>query len=100
MLLTGARGVGKTTFLLHHAREQDVLYISADNPGIADASLYEVGRAAFFAGYSGVIVDEVHFARNWSVHAKALYDDFPDRTLWLSDSSSLILRSAAGDFRG
>lgn len=97
LLLTGPRGVGKTTFLLHHAREREMLYVSADNPRVADASLYDVGRTAFLAGYEGIIVDEVHFARDWSVHAKALYDDFPDRVLWLSDSSSLILRSAAAD---
>ena len=97
LLLTGARGVGKTTFLLHHAREKEMLYISADNPRVADVSLYDAGRTAFLSGYAGMIVDEVHFAREWSVHAKALYDDFPDRVLWLSDSSSLILRSAVAD---
>lgn len=97
LILTGPRGVGKTTFLLHHARERRVLYVSADHPELARASLYEAVKTIFLAGYAGVIVDEVHHARDWSLHLKALYDDFPDRSLWVSDSSSLVLRSGVGD---
>ncbi len=97
LILTGPRGVGKTTFLLHHARGRRVLYVSADHPELARASLYEAVKTIFLAGYAGVIVDEVHYARDWSLHLKALYDDFPDRSLWISDSSSLVLRSGVGD---
>ncbi|NMA22756.1 MAG: ATP-binding protein, partial [Spirochaetales bacterium] len=32
LLLTGARGVGKSTFLLHHSKNRKLLYFSADNP--------------------------------------------------------------------
>ena len=39
ILLTGARGVGKTTFLLHQARDRKMLYVSAENPLIARVSL-------------------------------------------------------------
>lgn len=42
-------------------------------------------------------MDEAHFARDWSIHLKALYDDFPDRAIWASDSSSLVLRAGVGD---
>lgn len=64
---------------------------------MAGEPLYETVKAFFLAGYSGVIVDEVHFARDWSVHLKALYDDFPARSIWVSDSSALVLRSGIGD---
>ena len=97
MVLTGPRGVGKTTFLIHHAQGRRFLYLSADNPYVAQESLYGIVRDVFLAGYKGVIIDEAHFARDWSLHAKALSDDFPDRSVWLSDSSSLVLRSGAGD---
>ncbi len=96
-LLIGQRGVGKTTFLLHHAREKNLLYLSADNPLLADQPLYETVNEVFVNGYSGVIVDEVHFARDWSLHLKALYDDFPEHTIWASDSSSMVLRSGIAD---
>lgn len=95
--LTGPRGVGKTVFLLHHARGRKLLYVSADSPLIAGQSLYAVIRAVFQSGYEGIIVDEVHFARDWSISLKAAYDEYPDRILWISDSSSLILRNGIAD---
>ncbi|WP_052296368.1 ATP-binding protein [Gracilinema caldarium] len=95
--LTGPRGVGKTVFLLHHAKGKKILYISADSPLLAGLKLYAVIKQAFLAGYEGVIVDEVHFAKDWSISLKAIYDEYPDRILWISDSSSLILRSGTAD---
>jgi predicted AAA+ superfamily ATPase len=97
LLLTGARGTGKTTFLLHHAGLTGMLYLSADNPMLAGQSLYDAVRSIFMAGYNGAIIDEVHFARDWSLHLKALYDDYPEHRLWVSDSSALILRKGVGD---
>jgi len=97
LVLTGHRGAGKTTFLLYHARGRRILYLSADNPLISAIPLYEAVTAVFMYGYEGVIIDEVHFAREWSIHLKALYDDFPDRAIWASDSSSLVLRKGRGD---
>jgi len=97
VVLTGPRGVGKTTFLLYHIDKKQILYLSADNPIIAGISLYDLVKDIFLIGYEGVIIDEVHFAKEWSLHVKALYDDFPSRSIWISDSSSLVLRSAVGD---
>lgn len=97
LLLTGARGVGKTTFLLYRAKDQRILYFSSDNPLFASESLYDTVKSAFLAGYSGIVIDEVHYARNWALHLKALYDDFPEHSIWVSDSSSLVLRSGVGD---
>lgn len=97
VIVTGARGVGKSTFLLHHSRAHRHLYLSADNPLIGEIPLYEIGEQAFVAGYEGIVVDEVHFARDWSAHLKALYDDFPEHTIWASDSSSLVLRAGSAD---
>jgi len=97
VILTGPRGVGKTTYLLHHARGGTCLYFSADHPVLAGRPLYETVKAIFMAGYEGAIVDEVHYAKDWSLHLKALYDDFPGHRLWASDSSSLGLRSGVGD---
>ena len=96
-ILTGPRGVGKTTFLLYHAVAKDILYLSADNPLLSAKPLYEIISSIFSRGYKGVIIDEVHFASDWSLHVKALYDDFPKRKIWISDSSSLVLRIGGGD---
>lgn len=97
VVLTGSRGVGKTTFLLYHAREKRILYLSADNPAIAELPLYDLAKAIFLDGYEGVIIDEIHFAKDWSNHVKALYDDFPLHSIWISDSSTLVLRSRTAD---
>ncbi|WP_353684648.1 AAA family ATPase [Thermodesulfovibrio sp. 3907-1M] len=44
------------------------------------------------AGYQGIVFDEIQYARNWSVQIKALYDSFPDAYIWVSGSSSLLLK--------
>lgn len=97
LLLTGARGCGKSTFLLYHSQGKRILYFSADNPKIINEPLYDLVNDIFMLGYDGVVIDEVHYAANWSVHLKALYDDFPDKIIWASDSSSLVLRVGEGD---
>ncbi len=99
MILTGLRGSGKSTFLLYHSMQsgKKMLYFSADNPVLASENIYNIVSSIFLSGYDGVIIDEVHFSRNWSLHLKSLYDDFPDRIVWASDSSSLILREGTAD---
>ena len=99
MILTGLRGIGKSTFLLYHSQKTNkrMLYFSADNPNFSGENLYNLVSAIFMVGYEGVIIDEVHFAKDWSKHLKSLYDDFPDRTVWASDSSALVLRYGTGD---
>lgn len=97
VMVTGARGCGKSTFLLYHAKDIHMLYLSMDNPLLASTPLYEVVRDVFMSGFEGVILDEVHYAADWSRHLKAAYDDFPDRKIWVSDSSALVLREGTGD---
>ena len=92
LMLTGARGCGKSTFLLHHSQGRRLLYFSADNPKIIGEPLYDLVSSVFMLGYEGVIIDEIHYASNWSIHLKALYDDYPGKIIWISDSSSLVLR--------
>lgn len=96
-LVYGQRGVGKTTFLLYRSKDKPFLYLSADNPLVTTYPLYEVVRKIFRRGYEGVVIDEVHFAKDWSVHLKALYDDYPDRYIWASGSSSLLLKMGVAD---
>ncbi len=97
IIITGARGCGKSTFLLHHAKGANMLYLSLDNPLLSTGSLYEIVEYIFLQGYDGVILDEVHYAANWSTNLKALYDDFPGKKIWASDSSALILRAGYAD---
>jgi predicted AAA+ superfamily ATPase len=97
VLVFGSRGVGKTTFLLNRFRDRRMLYLSADNPLVATTDLWSIASTAFVRGYEGIIVDEAHYARDWSVHLKAIYDAYPTKLIIASDSSSLILRQGIAD---
>jgi predicted AAA+ superfamily ATPase len=97
VILTGARGTGKTTFLLSRLSDGHILYFSADNPIASGYSLYDLMEAAFIRGYEGVYIDEVHYAAGWAKDLKAAYDAFPKRIIWASDSSSLALRGGLED---
>ncbi|BAI79886.1 conserved hypothetical protein [Deferribacter desulfuricans SSM1] len=98
-LVYGSRGVGKTTFLIDKIANSniDFLYISADNPLISSLPLYDIVSEIFKKGYDGVVIDEIHHANRWSENLKALYDDYPGRFIWISDSSNLILKRSVAD---
>ncbi|MCD6176199.1 MAG: ATP-binding protein [Candidatus Cloacimonetes bacterium] len=97
ILLYGPRGVGKTTYLLINAKKYNFFYVSGDDPLLSQISLYNLGERIFLEGFNGLIIDEVHFLNNWSLQIKSLYDSFPDKKIWISDSSSIILRKGIAD---
>ncbi|MFZ2960953.1 MAG: AAA family ATPase [Candidatus Ozemobacteraceae bacterium] len=96
-MVVGPRGTGKTTYLLSRVRGKNLLYFSADSPLMAAKSLWDIGVAAFKEGYDGIAVDEVHFAKEWSLSLKALFDSYPNKVFFASDSSSIILRTGLAD---
>lgn len=98
LIIYGQRGVGKTTFLLSKTANKPFLYISVDHPLVTDISIYELTEAVFRAGYQGIVLDEIQYAKDWAIQLKALYDSFPDFYIWASGSSSLILKSGSADF--
>lgn len=97
ILLYGPRGVGKTTYLLMKAKENDYFYISGDDPLISIFPLYEIVEEVFLEGYKGIIIDEVHYLNKWSINIKSIYDSFPDKKIIISDSSSIILKTGIAD---
>ncbi|WP_372590313.1 AAA family ATPase [Fervidobacterium pennivorans subsp. carthaginiensis] len=96
ILLAGPRGSGKTTFLLSIAEEKNIFYISADDPIIYTTPFQDLAQYILIH-YDGLIIDEVHYLKEWSLHIKSLYDSFPNKAIWLSDSSSIILRKGIAD---
>jgi len=97
VILTGARGTGKTTYLLGRLNEGHFLYLSADNPLASAYPLYDLIEAVFLRGYEGIYIDEIHYAPSWARDLKAAYDAFPGKTIWASDSSTLALRGGISD---
>ena len=102
IIITGARGTGKTFLVLQHFLERyasikKCLYISADNPLVLKEGIYNLG-AEYFKFYGDcLIIDEVHKHKDWSVEVKGLYDAYPDKKFIILGSSTLNILYEKGD---
>ena len=102
IIITGARGTGKTTLVLQHYLEtyndiKKCLYISADNPLALKAGIYNTASEYFKYYGDCLIVDEVHKQKDWSFDVKALYDAYPDKKFIILGSSTLNILYEKGD---
>lgn len=95
--IVGARGVGKTTFLIHYIREHhhggsQALYVSADNLYFVEHTLLEVADQ-FVKDLDGQLlcIDEIHRYKNWNQELKNIYDSYPRLSILFSGSSSIDL---------
>lgn len=102
VIITGARGTGKTFLVLQHFLERynDIkkcLYFSADNPLVLKEGIYNIG-AEYFKYYGDcLMVDEVHKNKDWSIEIKGLYDAYPNKKLIILGSSTLNILYEKGD---
>lgn len=101
--VVGARGVGKTTFLLNYLREHypdspQALYISADNLYFVEHTLFETVDQ-FVKNFDGqfLCIDEIHRYTNWDQELKNIYDSFPKVSVIFSGSSSIDLTHGKAD---
>jgi len=97
--IKGARGVGKTTFLLQHLKESPLtmpekLYISADS--IQVDSLFELAKAFEKNGGKLLIIDEIHKYIGFESELKKIYD-FLELQVIFSGSSALKIDNAKAD---
>jgi predicted AAA+ superfamily ATPase len=97
--IVGARGVGKTTFLIQYLKELDIdfnqkLYISAD--AITIPSLFEV--AELFEKEEGkvLVIDEIHKYKNFEQELKNIYDILNLKVIF-SGSSALQIDNSKAD---
>lgn len=95
--IVGARGVGKTTFLINYLRERyggsdQVLYLSADNLYFVEHTLLETADQ-LVKEFDGKLlcIDEIHRYKNWNQELKNIYDSYPKLIVMFSGSSSLDL---------
>jgi predicted AAA+ superfamily ATPase len=97
--IIGARGVGKTTFLLQYLKENDLplskkLYFSADTLDID--SLFDIAFEFSKEGGELLIIDEIHKYRNFELELKKIYDMLELKVIF-SGSSALRLDHSKGD---
>lgn len=97
--IVGARGVGKTTFLLQYLTSLELpfgkkLYLSAD--AIDLDSLFDIAYMFHQSGGEVLIVDEIHKYPNFEVELKKIYDMLTLKVIF-SGSSALKIDNAKGD---
>ncbi len=97
--IIGARGVGKTTFLLQHLRENSLplskkLYFSAD--AIDIDSLFDIAFEFSKEGGELLIIDEIHKYKGFERELKKIYDMLSLKVIF-SGSSALKLDHAKAD---
>ncbi len=101
--LMGPRGVGKSTMILQHIKEQTEeirdksLYVSADHSYFATHSL--TGTAAQFVREGGewLYIDEIHKYDGWSSELKQIYDSHPKLHVFFTGSSVLDILEGEAD---
>jgi predicted AAA+ superfamily ATPase len=104
-MLTGQRGVGKTTCLVQHLVDRypdylsskRCLYLPVDHFVVAQKAIYEI--ATDFANEGGdlLCLDEVHKSSTWSRDLKSIIDSFPSLRVVASGSSMLQLHKGSHD---
>ena len=104
-MITGQRGVGKTTLMIQHLQEgypdhgdtRRCLYLPVDHFLVAKHPLYAVAEAFANQGGSLLCVDEIHKADFWSRDLKSILDTFPDLAVVVTGSSLLHLERGSHD---
>lgn len=104
-IVTGQRGVGKTTAIIQHILSsynndyftKKALYIQADHFLVGNHSLYEIAGQFHNLGGEMVCFDEIHKYPAWSTELKSIYDTFPGLKIISSGSSALEISKGSRD---
>lgn len=99
--IIGARGVGKTTLILQHIKEnlnpKKALYVSADDLYFGDHRLFDIADDFYKNAGEYLFIDEIHKYENWSVELKNIYDSFPRLKVVFTGSSVLDILKGSAD---
>ena len=101
--LMGPLGVGKSTMVLQHIKEQadDVqgksLYVSADHSYFSTHSLIDTAAQFVREGGEWLYIDEVHKYERWSAELKQIYDTHPRLHVFFTGSSVLNILEGEAD---
>lgn len=103
IVITGARGVGKTTLLLQYIRENlndkpdEVIYVNMDDLYFSKNGLVDFADEFVKRGGKYLFLDEVHKYKNWSQELKNAYDYFPQLKMVVTGSSALDIYKGTVD---
>jgi predicted AAA+ superfamily ATPase len=103
-IITGQRGIGKTTAILQYIRQcypdlytTQALYIQADHFSLGNHTLYEIADMFVKMGGELLCIDEIHKYPNWSKELKSINDTFRELKLVISGSSALEIHKGSHD---
>ncbi len=99
--LIGARGIGKTTFLLQYLKSLDIeeekkLYFSVDSIITSNMKLFDIAESFYNIGGKILVIDEIHKYRDFEIELKEIYD-FLDIKVIFSGSSAIVLEHKKAD---
>ncbi|NPA37193.1 MAG: ATP-binding protein [Chlorobi bacterium] len=103
--IKGARGVGKTTFLLDYAKQtygldKSCLYINMNNLYFTSRSIISFADEFRKTGGKTLIIDQIYKYPEWSKELKYCYDNFKDLQIIFSGSSVMPLDKDNPDLEG
>ena len=99
-IITGQRGVGKTTTIAQYMAlnaHLESLYVSMDSFLLGKLSMYEIAETFEMEGGKLLCFDEIHKYANWSQELKTIYDEFPNLQVIASGSSALEINKGSHD---
>jgi predicted AAA+ superfamily ATPase len=99
--LIGARGIGKTTFLLQYLESLNIpnekkLYFSVDSIISSNMKLFDIAEDFYNLGGKVLVIDEIHKYRDFEIELKEIYD-FLDLQVIFSGSSAIALEHKKAD---
>ncbi len=99
--IIGARGIGKTTFLLQYLNTLDIedekkLYFSIDSIIAEEVTLFDIAETFSNIGGKVLVIDEIHKYKNFEIELKEIYD-FLDVKVIFSGSSAIVLEHKKAD---
>jgi len=99
--IIGARGVGKTTMILQHIKEnldsKRALYVSADDMYFGENRLFDLADDFYKNAGEYLFIDEIHKYNDWSRELKNIYDSFPTLKVVFTGSSVLDILKGSAD---
>lgn len=99
--LVGPRGIGKTTLVLQHIKEQlprkESLYVQAEDFYFVSHSLVELADAFAKLGGKYLFIDEIHKYKDWARELKLIYDYHSELHVVFTGSSVLDISKGAFD---
>lgn len=102
--IRGARGVGKTTFLLEYAKQtfgfsKSCLYVNLNNLYFTERSIVSFADEFRKKGGKTLLLDQVYKYPDWSKELKYCFDNFKDLKIVFSGSSVMHLKDDQADLR-